>query len=127
MGMNNTVRGEQKIELNGGTWTMRPSFECMLEMEEELGSLYTYVENLSRTADFKVKEIAFIVYCGIKGHMGDRCPSFSDVGQWVIEKGVIDVAQEVIEFIQNAMITEEQAKEVEKAAKGKKTRSKARK
>ncbi len=125
MGTNETVRGEKKIDLGGGTWVMRPTFECMIEMEEELGSLYTYVEHLMRTAEFRTKEIAFIIHCGIKGHMGDRAPSFSEVGQWVLDKGLIDVAGEAMDFIQSAMLTEEQAAEVVKNAKGKGRKKKA--
>lgn len=120
MGIKNVLTGERKIDLGGATYRMLPDFECLVELEEELGSLSSFIQKaaVGNGANVKIKEVALIVYYGIRAGEGEeKCPDYSQIGRMILEKGLVTVMIECIHFLSGALLDEEQQKKVDTIVK----------
>lgn len=107
--MANSKRGEIDITLGGREYTLRPTFEAMVEFEDKAGrSAYDIMQDLAnqRVPPFKV--IAAGLHAGIKAGFGHgRPPSFNEVGEMVRKDGIPAVLGGFTQFLMNALTTEE--------------------
>lgn len=122
MGINKALKGERKIDLGGATFTMRPTFAVLTTLEDRFGSLFVFIQKLTQqanitTLDITLADVAFIIHTGISGSLGDRSPSYDEVGQWIAEAGVVSIMAEAVDFITSGMVTEEQADKVRSGSK----------
>ncbi len=87
----NTQRGEATFELGERTLVLRPSFENLVAVEEEIGSLFALVERASDGA-LTLSEVSALIWHCIEA---EPCPSREEVGQSVLKQGLISTTQPV--------------------------------
>lgn len=120
--MANKYRGEIEITLDGESFTLRPSFEALVEFEEKAGqTAYEVLQGLQQSQRMSAKTIAAVIWAGIRGHArpGDRTPSFSEIGTRCQKHGLARILPSVIEFLGNALSSDEDLAAAQKAAQGK--------
>lgn len=85
--MSNPHRGEVEIRLGSRTWTMRPTHEAIVEIEEATGLGILGVYRLFLTRDIKYTEMAAVIACGLRAG-GERQASERGVRQLLWEEGL---------------------------------------
>ena len=98
--MPNKQRGETEVKLGDRTYTMRPGFQMLSELEDRFsgeGILQT-IQRL-QTLRYGIRDIAFIVYAGIREALGDEAPSYEWVGQKIAEQGIMSVFDKVTDML----------------------------
>ena len=65
----NPYRGEISVTLEGVAYTLRPSFEAIVEIEQKLGtSIVAVVNRAFKQEDVRVTDMGVIVAAGIRAH-----------------------------------------------------------
>ena len=103
--MANKFKGEFDITLDGKTYTMRPTFEAMVDFEDKAGSVVNWAKLMGEQTPPSIKAIVAAIWAGIKhGHPVDgRPPSFSEVGAMVMRDGAMKHAPTFVNFLAKAM------------------------
>ena len=64
--MANKYRNEVEVNLDGGKYTLRPTFNALAEIEDHFNtSLFKVIEMVTR-GELRLKDAFFILECGIK-------------------------------------------------------------
>lgn len=100
--MANKVRGEVDVELDGNTYTLRPSWQVVEKIERELGGVLG-IMNRVKEGNVRIDEIAFIIYAGLEGNKTQKTPSFKDVHQIVFDTGFVNYISVVSSFLVGAV------------------------
>ena len=87
----NALRGEAQFQLGGRQFLLRPSFENLVAAEDEIGSLFALVERAS-SGELTLAEMSALLWHCIDAQPR---PSREEVGQAVIEKGLLDTTKPV--------------------------------
>lgn len=87
----NALRGEAQFQLGGRQFLLRPSFENLVAAEEEIGSLFALVERAS-SGELTLAEMSALLWHCIDAQPR---PSREEVGQAVIEQGLLDTTKPV--------------------------------
>lgn len=87
----NALRGEAQLTVGGRTVLLRPSFENLVAAEAEIGSLFALVERASDGALTITEACSLLWHCIDE----DPHPSREDVGQAVLESGLIEATKPV--------------------------------
>ncbi len=101
--MANTKRGDVDIEIGGVTYTMRPSFEAICEIEHLTGLKILPLASDLSSGNIGMESVAQIIYAGIGGYDKKSRPSFKEIGNEVKAAGLIKMAGIVTNFIVSAI------------------------
>lgn len=104
--MANKEIGEVDVDLGGVEYTLRPSFTALCEIEARAGMGLLKIAALIASQDITVKTIASVIYGGVMGHKGKGQPmpfSFDDLGEKIMEQGVMKFVPPVMVFLAGAM------------------------
>lgn len=85
------MRGECEFVTGADAYVLRPSFERLVAIEEEIGSLFALVERASQGALTLAEVTALIWHC----IDNPQRPPRSDVGEAVLERGLVSATQPV--------------------------------
>ncbi len=85
----NSQRGETSITIDGCTHLLRPSFEALVAAEDELGSLFTVVEQASQ-GQLTLAQIAGLFWHCLAA---DNRPDRNIVGEAVVQMGLVEAAK----------------------------------
>lgn len=122
--MANKYKGEFEIVLAGTVYTIRPTFEAMVDFEDKAGiTAYDAIKKLA-AQDFPLRAVAAALWSGIKHGWyvdGKRAPSYGEVGGMIHKDGLMNIVQHYAKFLNNGMSSEADreaaAKAEEEAAK----------
>jgi hypothetical protein len=90
----NPLRGEVSVVLNGQPFVMLPSFEAIVQIEEQLGSAMALARKAARTPDMlTLQELAVIITEGIRAHGRDTGSTNAHVGLQKIKKMIFEAGQ----------------------------------
>ncbi len=96
----NKQRGEVAVRLNGHEYTMRPTFEALVEIEERLGAGLVPIARRFVDAQFGVREVSGILAAGIRGG-GEKVPA--NLGELIVRQGVLSFSDAIGTFLTGAL------------------------
>ena len=102
--MANSLRKEVEFDLDGRTYTVRPTFRKMSEIETRFGAGIPLLSKLA-SCQVSVAEIAALVHIMIRDQPG--APAMKDLNDIVFEAGALSLLGPVGEFINNGLKTDE--------------------
>lgn len=106
--MANKYRGECEVTLAGKTYTLRPTFEALVEFEDKAGmTAYEAMEALTKHQRAPAKAIAAAIYVGIKAVEGKTAPAYGEVGSLCQRTGIVKLVPVFMEFLGNALSSED--------------------
>lgn len=85
--MANVVRGEVHLEMAGRQFTLKPSFESIIEIESRLGGVVALALRASK-GEYGLKDITTVIWCTLN-YLGPDKPSYENIGQMVLEAGLV--------------------------------------
>lgn len=95
----NSARGEASIAIGGKTWLLRPSFNALVQAEEELGPLFALVERAGE-GQLRLAEIsALFWHCLVDRNGVTR----EDVGEAVMAMGLTEAAKPLRMILQQIL------------------------
>ncbi len=100
--MANKQRGEVEVKLAGRTWTMRPAFGALAEIEGRTGLGIAAVVQRFTEGRFGIDDVAAVIAAGI-GAAHDDAPDFESVKRAVVEEGFNKCAVVAAEFLAGAL------------------------
>ncbi len=100
--MSEPLRNEVTITLAGEERTMRATFAAMRGIEQALGQSVISLMSKIGNRDMGIGDTATIIFWGLKG-FGDTRLTFEQIGDAVMEAGLIPLALPVMEFIGKSM------------------------
>ena len=121
----NPYRGDFDIELGGKSWTLRPDFSALCEIEECIQGPYMMIMNETRDGGMpRFKYIAAVIWAGIRGRLRDQqngsvrgAPTFEEVGQMMQSDGLVNIAEKATKFMMYLLLDDKQVKEAEQESK----------
>lgn len=121
--MPNKARASFEITLNGAEYTLRPTFESMMEFEDKSGvdafealSKFIPKEGAKKEDFFKNIKTRLIVSCiwaGIKGEaifQKSECPSFEEIGRECQAHGIAACSTFAMDYLGRAVASDENTK-----------------
>lgn len=114
--MDNPLRNEVKVTLDGKEYTMRATFEAICAIESDLRmNLVPIIGNISQH-NIGVRQCAVVIFHGLRGY-GDNGMTLSEVGDLVMMEGAGAVANAITDFLNKGMdgVKVGKSVEVEKA------------
>lgn len=116
--MANRAAGEMEITIAGKSYTLRPSFTCIMDFEERAGmSVFEALRAVGERQSVPIKNIVASFHAGMKAawkpSMG-KMPTFEEVGQGVREDGITDHLTNYMTFLANMMTGERALDEAQK-------------
>lgn len=97
--MANRHRGEVAVTLAGRSYTMRPTFTALAEIEDRTGC--GLLGLLHRLRDHSVKDTCSVIYCGIKAT--DPKADEEEICGLVVETGVNNLIEAMMDFVEMAL------------------------
>lgn len=118
----NPYRGEFEIEIRGKSYTLRPSFEALVEFEEHVGKSAIKAMQEMMSGDFSAKIITGAIYSGIRGYLRvgnnlGQSPSYNVIGQMVQSEGIADMAAHASRFLTYALSSDDEIRAQEERLK----------
>jgi len=114
----NKYIGTVEIKILDKTYTLRPSFDAIVEFEDQAGMALLEAHNrlVQGKAGFKI--IAAIIWAGVKGHaLFENDPkqevSFRVIGEEIRQHGFTKVIPEVVKFMTYAIVSFEDIEKIE--------------
>jgi len=99
--MANPLRAETEVKLGNKQITLRPSFQALCEIEEELGeSILNILTNIA-SKGLTLKQQASIIYYGSKA--GGYLLTKDEVEKLLIQRGIGYNYLKIIEFLKKAI------------------------
>lgn len=124
--MPNKLRGEVQVTLDGKQFTMVPSIEALIDIEERTGKTIgaimatimpkTDAPTLAEvTSMISARIVVACVYCGIRASFKDSrdAPSVENVGRMVQAEGLANMLAPVTRFLVGGMSSDVQLAETE--------------
>lgn len=123
--MANKFRSSFEIKLNGQEYTLRPSFEAIMEFNDKAGMDIFEALAIFSNQKVNVKIIVSCIWAGIQGEaylQNDRnAPSFEKVGRECQSHGFVECLPYAMNFLTNAVASEKSLKKLEGEAPEKQT------
>ncbi len=107
----NPNSGEVEVELDGRSFTMRPSFRALMEIEAATGTNIMTLVRRFAAKSFGIGDVAAIVTAGLKA--AGEPASRDKVGELVFKTGLLKVATPAGEFLWNSLGTGREGAEPE--------------
>jgi hypothetical protein len=98
----NSFVGEREITLCDNVLLMRPSFEALVEIESKSRPLTQIITAFAK-GDFKITDVAAIVFCTSKAGTKDFILTFQEIGEMILAEGLMNVAPAAFEVISNVL------------------------
>ena len=98
----NKARGEVDLTLGGDTYTIRPSFDRIANIEGQVGGILPFLERL-QTNRWTVTELVTVVQCMMRGQSDGPKPKEVPDLMLQAEDGVISFVGPVAEFLTNCV------------------------
>lgn len=117
--MANKHRGETPVTLDGKTYTMRPTFEALVEFEDRAGvTAYEAMKALTERNAAPAKAVASAFYAGIKAGWdgAGRPPAFAEVGRLIQITGLVNLLAAYANFLGNALASDDELRAAAAAA-----------
>lgn len=112
--MANKYRGESEITLGGKTYTLRPTFEALVEFEDKAGcSAFEALRDMMTKQSAPVKRLAAAFWSGIKAAWpvdSGRPPNFQEIGTAIQRDGITKVVPFYLTYLTNALSSDEDLK-----------------
>lgn len=106
--MANKHRGEVKVTLDGVEYTMRPTFEALISIEDDLNKKLVSIARAFFQSDIGVKETAHIIHRGIESSGAQL--SLEAVGRAVVKGGVNNYIKPIVNFLTEGLGGEDKGK-----------------
>ncbi len=100
--MANKQRGEVEVGLGGKTWTMRPAFGALAEIEGVTGLGIAAVVKRFTEGRFGIDDVAAVIAAGIRA-AHDDAPDFESVKRAIVEEGFNKCAVVAAQFLSGAL------------------------
>jgi hypothetical protein len=108
--MANKHKGEVDLTMGGVEYTLRPTFESLVEFEDKAGvTAYEVMGELAHGKPAGFKVIAAAVWSGIRAGWkdnGKRPPTFIEVGEAIRRDGLATVLPAFGQYLTNALSSE---------------------
>lgn len=117
----NSVRNTFEIDLNGVEYTLRPSFEAIVQFNSISGvDVFDALQDITNKGKLSIKIIASCIWAGIKGEYefqgeGINCPSFKKIGEECQRHGFSKCAEHAIKFLSYSVASDEEIKKYQEA------------
>lgn len=111
--MANKMRGEVKVTLRGKEYVLRPDFQAIAEIEDQLEAGLPYVFIKAQKGKIGFKEYAAIIYGCILSSGSSDFKSMGEVGEAIRKEGLIKFTDAIRQLLFE-MISSENAEEVKK-------------
>lgn len=101
--MSNKYRGEISMNLGSEKYVLRPSFQALCLIEEELNK--SILDVLIDTSDrrLKITEMVSIIGNGIRAYPSNEKISDDDIGKSIYEAGLVNIMPQVLQFLERAV------------------------
>ncbi|MCH7861722.1 MAG: gene transfer agent family protein [Proteobacteria bacterium] len=100
--MSNDIRGEVEVALGGRTWTMRPTFQAICEIQGRTGKDILTVAGECWAGRFSAVTVAAVLWAAIRA-AHDDAPDFEAVGAMIVEEGITTFFEPVLALLANAL------------------------
>lgn len=107
--MANKHRGEVNITLLGKTWTLRPTFGALAEIEDATGMGLAAVIQRFASGAFSIEDVAIVLHEGMRA-VHDDAPDLEAIKHAIIEEGFSTYAFAAGEFLGNAVLRDNPVK-----------------
>lgn len=99
--MANPHRGEVAVTLGDREYVMRPTFEAMAQIEEELGAGLVAIASRLHSGQYGARDVAAVLIAGIKAERGRM--RRDTVQNAIVAQGVLAFAVPVATFLGNCL------------------------
>lgn len=100
--MANANRGEVEITLAGDSYTLRPSFQALCEIEEATGMGIAALLRRYGDGAFGVRDVAAVLWAGIRA-TDRQAPRMNEIGEIIVEEGLAAFVEPVGRFLARAV------------------------
>lgn len=99
--MANHVLGEVEVKIKDRTFTLRPTFEAVCELEARSRLTLAEMVNKMAVGKFGLSDVAAIVWAGMLGaaEKNKDVPNFNDLGRMIMEDGYTKLAPACGKFV----------------------------
>ena len=116
--MPNKYKGTFEAEIAGETYTLRPSFDAMIEFEELTGKLAGDASQELMDGKISFKTVVGAIYAGIKGESYNQnnphlCPAYRVLGEKMSQDGIQKYAVIASKFLIYGTIPNETIEKLE--------------
>lgn len=121
--MPNSARSSFEIELNGAEYTLRPSFEAVVQFNDISGmDIFDAFNEVVNKKRLPAKVIVACIWAGIKGEYefqgdGMKCPSYKKIGEECQKHGFSTCLSHAITFLSKSIASDEDIKKFDEAQK----------
>jgi hypothetical protein len=122
--MANKAAGEMEIIIDSKSFTLRPSFMCIMDFEEKAGlSVFEAMRAVGEKQSVPMKSVAAAFHAGIKAAWkptNGKLPTFEEIGMAIRKDGLTNHLESYMRFLANMMTGEHALENAEKGlAEGK--------
>jgi|14BtaG_2_1085337.scaffolds.fasta_scaffold02089_3 hypothetical protein len=114
--MPNPARASFDIELNGETYTLRPTFESIMEFNDKAGlDIFQAMQKFREDKGLSVKTIVASIWAGIRGEeifQRSGNTSFERIGQHCQEHGLLECTTIAMEYLARAVASDDRLKKL---------------
>lgn len=121
--MPNRVIGEIEIKLGGKTYTLKPSFQSIAEIEDRSGLGIAALASKISKGNIGLKDAAALIYGGLIGS-GETSLRFEEVGEMIRREGPIKFFGIASEFLASCLKGDEEDQKAVKEGKSQAEQSK---
>ncbi len=101
--MANPDRGEVEVKLGGKTWTMRPTFQGLREVEHKTGLGVMELARRFGEGKASLDHVAQVLAIGVRA-ANDDAPDYEQIGEMLVRQGMNDVLVPIIVFLASAFV-----------------------
>jgi len=114
--MPNPARASFEIELNGTKYTLRPTFESIMEFNDKAGlDIFHAMNKFSDDGGFSIKIIVTAIWAGIRGEeifQKEGKTSFETIGKLCQETGFPECTPFAMEYLTKAVASDGRLKKL---------------
>ena len=96
--MANESRNEIEVVLDGKTWTMRPTFQRLREIEHKTGKSAAELMRAIGRGEASLDQFVIVLEYGLKD-AGDNPPGFDQIGECLLRDGTKGLLRPVMAFL----------------------------
>ncbi len=99
--MANSVRGEVLLEMAGRHFTLKPTFESIIDIESRLGGVVALAMRASK-GEYGLKDITTVIWCTLN-HLGSDKPSYENIGQMILDTGLVPASNAMKDILTSVL------------------------
>ncbi len=104
--MANNARGEVDFKLGDRSFTGRADFNALCAIESEFNeSVMSFMISLQDVTKVRLHKIVFVLHACIKAVEGKDAPALPEIGQLVVEDGIVHALQPMTELLKKGVNT----------------------